>query len=126
MFELIQKFTGALFIVIPLIWLVLYFYSKSAGATRAKDKTELMNVVTTLPLGPKKMVSVVNIAGKYLVLGVGPESINYLTSIDDAKALERIKQSVAQGAPGKLRKVLNFQKSTAALNFTKLLKVGKK
>ena len=126
MFELIQKFTGALFIVIPLIWLVLYFYSKSAGASSTRDKAELMNVVTTLPLGPKKMVSVVNIAGQYLVLGVGPESINYLTSIDDAKALERIKQSAVKSAPGKLRKVLNFKKSTASINFKRLLKVGKK
>lgn len=126
MFELIQKFTGALFIVIPVIWLVLYFYSKSAGATRTRDKFELMKVVTSLPLGPKKMVSVVNIAGKYMVLGVGPESINYLTSIDDAQAVEKLEKGLENAVSGKLRQVLSFRKNGVKFNFNKLLRGGKR
>ncbi|MBE9532459.1 MAG: flagellar biosynthetic protein FliO, partial [Proteobacteria bacterium] len=82
-----------------------------------------INVVTSMPLGPKKMVSVVNVAGKYMVLGVGPESVNFLTNIDDAQALEKLEKSVLKAKSGKFRNVLNFQKGGAKFNFTKLLKL---
>ena len=122
MLELIEKFAGGLFIVIPLIWLVLYFYSKSSGAKGVKDRTELMRVVTNLPIGPKKMVSVVNVAGQYLVLGVGPDSINYLTRIDDCEAVEKLEKA-AQGSVQKgLRKVLSFNGALSASRFTNALK----
>ncbi len=122
MLELIEKFVGALFIVIPLIWLVLYLYSKSSGAKGAKDRTQLMRVVTNLPIGPKKMVSIVNVAGQYLVLGVGPDSISYLTQIDDSKAVDKLEKVVAGSSQGGLKKILNFQGGFGSTRLTNILK----
>ena len=122
MLEMIEKFAGALFIVIPLIWLVLYFYSRSSGAKGAKDRTELMRVVTNLPIGPKKMVSVVNVAGQYLVLGVAPDNISYLTTIDDPESVEKLEKVSTRSVPRGLRKVLNFQGVLSPKRITNALK----
>jgi flagellar biosynthetic protein FliO len=119
---MIQKFAGALFIVIPLIWLVLYFYSKSSGAKGAKDRTELMRVVTNLPVGPKKAVSVVNIAGQYLVLGIASENISFLTRIEDAQAVEKLEESSKGNVQNGLKKVLNLKGALSATRLTKALK----
>lgn len=86
--DLIEKLIGGLFLVIPVIWLVVYAYSKYGAG--AKAQKGLMRVVTNLPLGPKKSISVVNIAGEYLVLGVSAEQINFLTRINDRSISDRL------------------------------------
>ncbi len=97
MAEMAQKFIGALFLVIPLIWFVIWIYSKQSGGTGLRGikgkKRGVMRVMNNLPLGPKKSVSVVNIAGEYLVLGVSSDQVSYLTKIDNPDTVDRLEDA---------------------------------
>ncbi|MEE8573789.1 MAG: flagellar biosynthetic protein FliO [Thermodesulfobacteriota bacterium] len=122
MLELIEKFAGGLFLVVPLIWAFVYVYSRYSGGGK-KGQKGLMRVVTNMPLGPKKSISVVNIAGKYLVLGVSAEQINFLTSIEDSTVTEKLEKGSGKGTGGSgenlITKILNNSKENFFGSFMK-------
>lgn len=68
-----------------------YFTSRFVGQKMAKTTVYGDNkVVFTLPLGPNRGVYVVEIAGKYLVLGVTDHNINLLQEITDPEQVEKL------------------------------------
>ncbi len=125
MVEIIEKFAGALLLVIPLIWLVVWFYSKQSGLS-VKGRKGLMKVMTNLPLGPKKAISVVSIGGEYLVLGITSEQISYLTKIEDQDIVDKLESSMISDEEHGLRKFLGGLNKPGAINLSGKLRLKKK
>ncbi|MBI5599095.1 MAG: flagellar biosynthetic protein FliO [Deltaproteobacteria bacterium] len=84
---MIEKLIGGMFLVIVMIWGAAYVYLRFFGA-RMQGQRNLIRVVTAGALGPKKTIAVVDVAGQYLVVGVTPDSITYLSKIEDGSIFE--------------------------------------
>ena len=125
MIEIIEKFAGALLLVIPLIWLVIWFYSKQSGFS-SKGKKGLMKVMTNLPLGPRKAISVVSIGGEYLVLGITSEQISFLTKIEDKDIVNELESNINSGEEAGLMKYFNGLHRSGKVNFTDKLRLKKR
>ena len=50
----------------------------------------LLEVLARTPVGPKQSVVLLRVAGRVLVVGVGPESLNTLSEISDAAEVEKL------------------------------------
>jgi flagellar protein FliO/FliZ len=67
-----------------------------------------ISVVSQVPLGPSQFLSVVDIAGEIVVLGVTEHSVTALSTIEDASAVEQLrndpsgagKTALLPGVPG--------------------------
>jgi len=69
-----------------------YFTSRFLGQRMGKTAVAGDNkIVFTLPLGPNRGVSVAEIAGKYLILGVTEHNINLLQEITDPEQIENLR-----------------------------------
>lgn len=75
-------------VVVGIIY-VIYFFIKRKTAAGALDGEDSF-VLLTQPLGPGKSVTVVFVAGKYLILGVTGDNVNLLSEIKDEKEIERL------------------------------------
>ncbi len=78
-----------------------YFTSKFLGQRMTRAGGFGGKVYSTLSLGPNRAVHVVEIAGKFMVLGVTEQNITLLNEITSATEIERIKalQSTANALP---------------------------
>jgi flagellar protein FliO/FliZ len=90
--ESIFKVGGALGIVLAMV-LFLAFTAKRylAGAETAMGTKKQVKVLSSHFIGVKKSVTLVEIAGEILVLGVTNDNINLLARYDDPEKIERIK-----------------------------------
>jgi flagellar protein FliO/FliZ len=84
----------SLLVTFALVLGLAYFTSRFLGQkmgnlTAAGDN----RVVLNLPLGPKRAVYVVEIAGKVMVLGVTDHNVNLLHEITDPEQLEKLKNA---------------------------------
>lgn len=74
-----------------------YFTSKFLGQRMGKIGTSGDNrILITFPLGPGKAVYIIELAGKYLILGVTDHSVNLLKEITDQEEIEKLKSTVPQ------------------------------
>lgn len=76
-----------------------YFASRFLGgrmAGGAWGKVNSQRVLQTIPLGQNKAVSIVDAAGKVLVLGVTDASIVLLTEVVDSTEVERLRMEAQQ------------------------------
>jgi flagellar biosynthetic protein FliO len=88
--ESFVKMVGALCLVLLLIALLYlaarrFFHKGSLGT--GKNPIRLL---ASLYLGGKKYISLVQVPGKVLVLGIAPDRISLLETIDDEKLLDRL------------------------------------
>ncbi len=86
------KLVTALTIVLSLILITYYFVKKyllKDGSLLGMDKQ--MKVISTSYIAPKKSITLVEVAGEILVLGVTAANINLLTKVENKEADERIK-----------------------------------
>lgn len=87
--------------VLGLIGASLYalrYWMKKSGQAGLEKRRAPVKVLNTAFLGNKKNISIVEVAGKILVLGITPTTITYLTKIDDPAACEELKASKGAGA----------------------------
>ncbi len=78
----IFKTLGSLAIVVGLMFLLL-FWIKKMGLVRIGSRPEgLITVLDSQMLGPKKQVSVLEVAGTYLVVGLTEQQITLLATLD--------------------------------------------
>ena len=61
-----------------------------------------ISVMSQVPLGPTQFLSVVDIAGEIVVLGVTEHSVTALSSIEDSSAVEQLREDSSGGRPGAL------------------------
>lgn len=83
LFSSSMKMVAALLIVLATM-LVTYFFIKKFALKNSSflGKNKLVNVHYTSYIGPKKYISLVEVAGEVLVLGITPTNITMLTKID--------------------------------------------
>lgn len=81
-------------VVLALLAGVLYALKFwSCGRKGPSSNTAVpFRVITTLFLGQKRNLAVVEVAGEYLVLGITPNTITCLTKLDSPEAVSGIKK----------------------------------
>lgn len=78
---LIEKLIGGVALVLLLIWAGAYLYLRLGGRRNGGEKG-LIRVVDSTYIGPRKVITVVDVAGEYVVLGLTKDGITYLTKVD--------------------------------------------
>lgn len=92
---LLVKSILTLLFVLGLMGAALYalkLYMRKSGTASVKGVKAPVRVITTAFLGPKRNIAVVEVAGEVLVLGLTPQSITFLTKVEDAGAKEELKK----------------------------------
>ena len=91
-----------------------YFASRFVGQ-KMRNKLAVGNhkIVATLPLGTNRAVYIVEIAGKFLILGVTDHTINVLQEITDIGEIEKMKAEPISAPDAQFDKV--FQRQLASL-----------
>ncbi|MBP2628628.1 MAG: flagellar biosynthetic protein FliO [Firmicutes bacterium] len=105
-FSLLVTFT----IVIGLAYFASRFLGQKMGNKLAVGSHK---IVATLPLGANRAVYIVEIAGKFLALGVTDHTINVLQEITDIGEIEKMKKEPISVPEAQFDKV--FQRQLASL-----------
>ena len=105
-FSLLITFT----IVIGLAYFASRFVGQKMGNKLAVGNHK---IIATLPLGTNRAVYIVEIAGKFLVLGVTDHTINVLQEITDIGEIEKMKAQPISVPEAQFDKV--FQRQLASL-----------
>ena len=76
---------------------VFFFFAKRIMRTDIGGKQEkLIHVLANQYLGMKKNISVVQVPGAILVIGISGDSIRLLTKIDDKEILEQFQKQASE------------------------------
>lgn len=75
-------------VVLGLAYLTSRFLAKKMTGIRENPNSK---IYTSLPLGPNRAIHVVEIAGKFLVLGVTEQNITLLSEITSLSEIEQLK-----------------------------------
>jgi flagellar protein FliO/FliZ len=106
----VLKMIAALAIVLGGMFVMLHFARRYLGRAGGVNAQRLVRVVASQAIGVKKSVTLVDVPGAVLVLGVSADRIQLLLRIEDPEALARVRAyDGAAGAslPGQLaRRVL--------------------
>jgi flagellar biogenesis protein FliO len=92
---LLVKSILTLLFVLGLMGAALYalrLYMGKSGKSATKGAKAPVRVITTAFMGPKRNIAVVEVAGEVLVLGLTPQSITFLTKVEDSGAKEELKK----------------------------------
>lgn len=88
------KFLSALLIVIGLMFAVAWLAKKyNLPQKLSGGGQNVLRVVGSTMLGMKKQVAVIDVAGQYMVVGLGQSTITMLGKVDDPKAIERLEKT---------------------------------
>lgn len=85
--RLITSFAVVLFLGVVGVFVGRIFLKRTRMATQGE---KVLRIVDALPLGPKKQIYVVEVQGRRLVVGAGPESITLLSEFNDEELDERL------------------------------------
>jgi flagellar biogenesis protein FliO len=88
------KMLLALGVVLGLLFVLLRVLKQTPWARKDQGADFSIRVLTTQLIAPRKYISLVEIGGEVLALGVSEAQINYLTKIEHPELLEKI------GSPG--------------------------
>lgn len=94
MYLLVKSILTLLFVLglmATALWALRKYMGKTSG-TPVKGAKAAVRVITTAFLGPKRNIAVVEVAGEVIVLGLTPQSITFLTKVEDAGAKEELKK----------------------------------
>jgi flagellar biogenesis protein FliO len=90
------KMLLSLGVVLGLLFVLLRVLKQTPWARKDLGADVSIRVLTTQLIAPRKYISLVEIGGEVLALGVSEAQINYLTKIEHPELLEKI------GSPGPL------------------------
>ena len=92
------KMISALAIILGLLIAAMYFFKRFMRHTgTGADQGELIQVVASRYLGPKSSVTLLDIAGQVVAVGITHNQMTPLMTITDPAALERIRNSRGNG-----------------------------
>jgi len=77
--------------------IALYLVKKVIGRRDSQSKGRVIRVLASTYIGVKKSISLVEVPGALLVLGITNDRINLLTKIDDAETMNQV--TAAQNEP---------------------------
>lgn len=97
---LLIKAVITLTFVLGLLGVSLYalkYYLKRSGKGAGARVTAPVRVLNTFFLGQKKNLTIVEVAGEVLVLGVTPTSVSFLTKLEKNESVEELKRAAGSG-----------------------------
>ena len=89
----------ALGIVLGGVFVVYYFLKRFLKRDIGGSKEPLIKVIASQYIGFKKNISLVEVAGSILVVGVSNDNISLLTKIEDKVALDVLRQEGSRMTP---------------------------
>lgn len=75
------KTAGSLLLILGLIICLFYVLKRLRFGPAGTTGLSRMRVLTTMSLAPKRSIAIVEILDEWLVVGVGTDSVNLLTSV---------------------------------------------
>ena len=93
------KMFSALLLVLGIFLGSFYLLRRLLKRDVASPGGKFIRIIERSYIGVKKNVTLVEVSGKILVLGVTSDRISLLTQIEDPGSIEQIKKSSANGAP---------------------------
>ena len=84
------KMVISLGLVLVIIWWLYRVARKRLPMPNSGGSGKMMHVLESQYLGVKKTITMVQVPGSVLVLGIGPDRVNLLTRIDDPAILKGI------------------------------------
>ncbi|QPJ65443.1 MAG: FliO/MopB family protein [Candidatus Nitrohelix vancouverensis] len=107
------KMAGMLVCVVGFMLILFYIFKKYIlKNTPFGGGEKVVKVLGTGFLGPRKHIALVEVAGQVLALGISRDNISFLTQIDDAEQIEKLKSSGADPLTESLTR--RFQKKKVA------------
>lgn len=77
------RMIGSLILILGVIVCIFYLIKRVRLGALTMGKTARMRLVSTLSLAPKRSVALVEVGGRWLVLGVGAENVSLLSEFDE-------------------------------------------
>ncbi|MBI5682708.1 MAG: flagellar biosynthetic protein FliO [Deltaproteobacteria bacterium] len=93
MTAIVENVTQGLILVVGVILVGSYLYSRMFGL-QIKGSKGFIKMITSASIGPKKSIAIVSVGTQYLVLGITPDSITYLTSIESLEGIENLEAGI--------------------------------
>ena len=87
------KMISALGIVLGGLFIVFYFSKRFMNRDGSGSNQKLIKVLASQYIGVKKNISLVEVPGAVLVLGISNDTIRLLTKIEDQATLDKLRQS---------------------------------
>ena len=87
------KMITALVIVLGALFIVFYFLKRILKRDVGGSSEKLIRVLSSTYIGVKKTISLIEVPGSILVLGVTSDNICLLAKIEDEEILNRFKKS---------------------------------
>jgi len=84
--------------VLALLGVTLYalkYYLRRYPSRSGARGVSPVRVLNTFFLGQKKNLTVVEVAGEVLVLGVTPTSVSFLTKLEKSESVDELKKSIS-------------------------------
>jgi flagellar biogenesis protein FliO len=91
------KMLFALSLVLGLLFLLARFVKRTPLVRRDLPAEFGIRVLTTKPISPRKYISLVEIGGEVLALGISDAQISYLTKVENPEWLEKWRQGSPPG-----------------------------
>lgn len=93
------KTASALAFTLAAVFILAWLAKKYMGkVNNAFGSSPVVNVLATGSIGIKKHITVVDVGGETLILGVSDESITMLKAVDDEEVLEKLRKSAVSGS----------------------------
>jgi flagellar biogenesis protein FliO len=83
------KVCGALSLVLFLMYMLILFIKK-LGIVNTGTQTQLINILDTRMIGPKKYITVLNIAEQFFAVGVTEQHVELIAKLDDNEQLRNL------------------------------------
>jgi len=87
------KMLSALVIVLGGMLMVFYLSRRFAGGRVLRMNGRLVRILSSSCIGLKKNITLVDVAGEVLVLGITADRIELLTKIEDPAVLSRLQEA---------------------------------
>jgi len=96
----LARMVAALAVVIACIYVGVYLLKKlGKGKLGRKSGGDLLEVIETTHLGPKRMISLVRVADKAVLVGVGESQMTLLTELDPDQTAVALSSPPKDAAP---------------------------
>lgn len=82
-----------LIIVFVLILVAAYFTSRIVGGNAvANTRNRNMKVIETFKVAPNRFLQIIEVSGKYILIGVGKDTIEFMTELDPEMIISNEKE----------------------------------
>lgn len=83
------QLVGLVFLLVIILVAAYYTTRFVGGFKQGQLKNSNFQVIDAYRISPNKVVQIVKIGNKYIVLGVGKDTVNYITELEEAEVLIR-------------------------------------